>query len=100
MSGKVVFDPNDVPPAVPMAERIAKDNSAFVTECKAHIGYDMSQWVIKNAALTETDKWGLVWRLDYTEPTSPPRSISTLVCWKLGNGEWVVLRYLDRKIGS
>ncbi len=90
-------DFDNVPLADAGSEKVVPDNPKFIAECKSQAGYDMSRWVIYKSVLTLTEKWGLVWRLDYSDPSYRIGFINTLVCWKQVTGEWVILRYLERK---
>jgi hypothetical protein len=89
-----ILDLDNLPPAEPSAEKVIPEDREFVAQCKSHIGYDMSQWTIVKTVLSNSDKWGLVWRVDYSETTAKADSISTLVCWKTPSGVWATLRYL------
>jgi hypothetical protein len=91
-----ILDPDNLPPAEPGAEKVVAEDAEFIAQCKSHIGYDMSRWIIVKTVLTKSDNWGLVWRVDYSETTAKADSISTLVCWKTPSGVWAKLRYLDR----
>lgn len=86
-------DLDNLPPVEPTNEKAVPEDAEFIAQCRVHIGYDMSQWIIKKTELTESAEWGLVWRLHYSEPDKA-NSASTLVCWRQRTGEWVTLRYV------
>jgi len=80
---------DDEPPLDPGAE-IPADNASFVEKCLE--GSSRLKLEVGHVLLTQTDKWGLVVRADFTTPgfDSGPY-INRLVCWQRPSGRFSVV---------
>lgn len=73
------------PPIVPNEDEVvlAADPS-FETECMAAISDAAREWRFGSSLLTTSDKWGLVWRADFTAPpvSASADFINRVTCWR------------------
>jgi hypothetical protein len=76
------------PPLAPEAEMVTAD-VAFSENCLATVNDFIAksngrlQWELGRPLVTRSDKWGLIWRVDFNDggPDLAPY-ISRIVCWK------------------
>jgi len=79
----------DFPSLSPSAERDAPENPAFVEDCLASLDglKKLGAIEVGSRLLTESEKWGLVFRADFTvNHTSNGNLIDRLICWKQMDG--------------
>jgi hypothetical protein len=81
---------DETPPMVPDRETVVADEPFFVDACKAAFA-DAAQrlgWSFGKSLLTQSQKWGLVWRVDFVIPGHPTNSrwINRAMCWGNAGG--------------
>jgi hypothetical protein len=81
------------PPADPATEEVAADDPTFVEECRSAVDHFVARLAMQlgQHLLTRSDKWGLVWRVDFIyfdHDLSP--YINRIVCWRTDNGKVAV----------
>jgi hypothetical protein len=82
------------PPLVPTNEVVLAPDPAFEAECMSEIsdGAKEDNWRFKNSILTKSEKWGIVWRIDFDMPGQPANYglVNRVACWRkpeeTGNG--------------
>jgi hypothetical protein len=84
---------NHLPQMEPQNELMAPSETAFVEECKARISDDAKKfgWIFGNSIVTRSDKWGLIWRVDFFLPGDEKRRglINRIICWRAANEEGI-----------
>jgi hypothetical protein len=75
------------PPLAPGGDEVALPaDLAFEADCKAAVAESIEkfEWRFDNALLTRSDKWGLVWRADFTISGNRAETIyiNRLTCWR------------------
>jgi hypothetical protein len=85
-----MFDLPEPPPVEPDGETMLTDKPIFVAACEAAVADDVQQfqWHLGNSLLTQTEKWELVWRIDFTVPGNPTtlNRINRAVFWGEADG--------------
>jgi hypothetical protein len=75
------------PPSVPASDETQiKPDPSFEAECMAALADTANQnnWQFKNSLLTRSEKWGLVWRVDFVTPVGTrPGAGNRATCWRL-----------------
>jgi hypothetical protein len=78
------------PEAVPGGETVILDETRFVEACKSAIADEARElgWSFGNSILTQSDKWGLVWRVDFFLPDRAVNSalVNRAICWGQSDG--------------
>jgi hypothetical protein len=78
------------PPFEPNAEVVLVHLPTFVDACKALIAEDAErfEWSFGNSLLTRSERWGLIWRVDFTTKYGGPGPNHTnrIVCWGDASG--------------
>jgi len=85
-----MVDLAEIPPVVPEGETVLADEPLFVAACKAAFA-DAAQrldWSFGNSLLTQSEKWGFVWRVDFivSGRSTSSRWINRAICWGEGDG--------------
>jgi hypothetical protein len=79
-----------LPPLLPEGEKPWQDE-AFSELCSSAVAprATRQKWILGEPALTHSDKWGLIWRVDFAyHHTSPVLDInSRIIFWKGSDGE-------------
>jgi hypothetical protein len=73
----------ETPSLEPDEEIALGDNDAFVRECLSLVD-NFGGWQLGRTVLTRSERWGLVWRADFTisgADLSP--LLNRIVCWEL-----------------
>ena len=73
------------PSLEPIDETIAEDDPAFISACLAHFAEaaESGAWRLAKSVLTQSDKWGLVWRADFQTPSETATSgCKRVMCWR------------------
>jgi hypothetical protein len=75
------------PPSAPADDeaRIELD-PAFEADCMLALAENASQnkWQFKNSLFTRSEKWGLIWRVDFVTPVgSKAGRTNRATCWRL-----------------
>ncbi|MDH2386707.1 hypothetical protein [Bradyrhizobium sp. CER78] len=81
-------DFHDIPPLSPDRETVVVD-PLVVEACTAHFADDAKNlgWSFGNSLPTQTEKWGFVWRADFTvHGLSHPDFINRAICWSEPGG--------------
>jgi hypothetical protein len=72
-------------------ETVVPEAAAFLDACQRMIAYrvDKGGWILGDSTLTHSDRWGLVWRVDFTRKRDLPdqSSDNRLICWGTPDGE-------------
>lgn len=80
-------DPPEGPPLVPTGESEIGGHADFVAECRETARVlPENEWEWGAQLLTQSDKWGIVWRADFTVAGMNPPLINRVVCWRKPNG--------------
>ena len=81
------------PPLVPTDETVLASDPAFESECMSAISDQAKdlRWRFRSSVLTKSEKWGIIWRVDFDTPESANTSfINRVTCWRTpeetGNG--------------
>jgi hypothetical protein len=74
----------DQHPGYSPENELVSSNEAFATACAARIAQytEALGWEPAKFVVTESEKWGLVWRADYRKDSSLRRSWMRIVCWQ------------------
>ena len=68
-------------------EVVLPADPSFESECMAAISDSAKElkWQFKNSILTRSEKWGLVWRVDFETPgvSASTGFINRVACWRL-----------------
>jgi hypothetical protein len=81
----------ELPPASPEGETVVADERLFIDACKSAIA-DQAQtlgWSFGNSVLTHSDRWGLVWRVDFFvigRPVQHTSLINRAIHWGKSDG--------------
>jgi hypothetical protein len=91
------MDPNaqgvETPSLDPDEQVVTADNPEFVTKCLSLIDKFLSgkNWPLNRTMVTRSEKWGLVWRADFTIPDlDSSHSTNRFVCWELPDGNMAI----------
>lgn len=80
-------------------ETAVPENPVFLDACRRHIADRAAKqgWVLGNSTFTQSDTWGLVWRVDFTYASDTSHSPfgNRIVFWGTPDGE-----SLGTKVGS
>jgi hypothetical protein len=72
------------PPVTPTGERLVPEDPVFAEACFAIISKVSAGWKLGVPIFSESDKWGTVFRVDYTIPGVETASlINRIICWKV-----------------
>lgn len=86
------------PSLVPDGETKVEDNAAFLAACssKASSFATAHGWYLGGSVLTHSDKWGLVYRIDYRIKGQTPNSsvVNRFICWATPGGEILGMAFL------
>lgn len=85
-------NPSESPPLSPEGEKIVQGDPSFVAACQERIRYLASTglWKLGKPLLTHSDKWGLVWRVDFEYPHDDLAPlINRAICWRTDDGTGV-----------
>ena len=75
------------PPVAPTGERLVPEDPAFAEACFALISKLSAGWKLGVPIFSESDRWGTVFRVDYTVPgVETIGLIDRIVCWKVPEG--------------
>jgi hypothetical protein len=78
------------PEAVPEGETVVAGEARFVDACRSAIADDARKfgWSFGNSILTQSEKWGLVWRVDFFTPANGVNSVlvNRAICWGQSDG--------------
>jgi hypothetical protein len=81
------------PPLMPEGESAAADRADFAEECQASLKKlgDRVGWQLGIPLITNTKKWGAVYRVDFTMP-GPDLAplINRVMCWRTTSGELMI----------
>lgn len=80
----------EAPPTDPATEEVTVDDESFVEECDTVVGEFLPRDSARLGAglLTKTERWGLVWRADFTRLDSDLSPlINRIVCWRTDDGK-------------
>jgi hypothetical protein len=76
---------DEFPPLVPDNEIVVADEMSFVEACKAALSADAQafQWVFGKSVVSRSQRWGLIWRVDFVIAGRPKkaRMINRAMCW-------------------
>jgi hypothetical protein len=83
---------DEIPPLVPDRETVVAYEPIFVEACTAAFADDAVKfgWSYGKSLLTRSQKWGLVWRVDFViaERAASSRFVNRAMCWgSAGNVE-------------
>jgi hypothetical protein len=84
----IMNDFHEAPPLAPDRETVA-EYPLIADACRAYFAAEMEQlgWSFGNSLLTQSEKWGLIWRADFTvHGRSHPDFINRAVCWTEPDG--------------
>lgn len=79
----------DFPPLSPGGEKTAKSNPKFVNDCLSKLVQlgPLGQIDAGTSLLTENEKWGLVFRVDFLiDGDSQAGFVNRLICWERNDG--------------
>jgi hypothetical protein len=83
------------PPLEPEEDVVIVDEPTFLNACKSLIAEDAErfEWSFGNALLTRSEKWGLIWRVDFTTKYGGPVTNRTnrIICWGDASGSFLGL---------
>jgi hypothetical protein len=86
----------DCPPLSPEGERVVDDDPAFTSECIDRLNKatppDYRPIQIGRPLTTRTAKWGLVWRVDFTQSQMKSTLVHRVVCWRASGGEGILMQ--------
>jgi hypothetical protein len=83
-------EPYEFPPIVPDGEAVTEEPSVTAT-CSEQVREFTKHWQLGQPLLTRSDKWGLVWRVDFTMPgESLAPLINRIICWQEPGGGVVI----------
>jgi hypothetical protein len=94
INNKPESDTDDFPPMNPLGERNITGNSDFLHHCFIMVERlsDIGIFDKENYICTESDEWGLVFRIDYKHRSgSNPILTNRLICWKIKSGKFHVM---------
>lgn len=77
------------PRAVPKGERVIAGEALFVEACKSVFADEAHRfgWSFGNSILTQSDRWGLIWRVDFSTPGSVKSTlVNRAICWGQPDG--------------
>jgi hypothetical protein len=79
------------PPLTPAEEEIADlgGDLTFIDTCQEILKKfpEYKTWIITASLLTQSPKWGAVWRVDYDAPGEIlPGYVNRIVCWRALSG--------------
>jgi hypothetical protein len=76
---------DEIPPMVPDRETVVAHEPIFVEACTAAFAADAEKfgWSYGKSLLTRSQKWGLIWRVDFVIPerAASSRWINRAMCW-------------------
>jgi hypothetical protein len=74
------------PSLVPENGEVAISDPAFVQECKATFAdaAEKLDWHFGDFVLTRSEKWGLIWRIDFVVGRKPneAKTVYRAICWR------------------
>ena len=84
LAASSAFADEPMPPLVPTGEIPSTQSDPVFASCITAITPLTQQLGAKLgiAHITESAKWGLVWRADFSLDGGNPRAINRIVCWK------------------
>ena len=84
LAGVPAWADDPMPPLVPTGEIPATQTDPAFASCLSAIAPLTQQIGAKlgTAHITQSAKWGLVWRADFSLDGTNPRYVNRIVCWK------------------
>jgi len=82
------------PPLEPKEEIVLLDEPTFLNACKTLIAEDAEkfEWSFGKSLLTRSERWGLIWRVDFVTRYSPaPNCTNRIMCWRDASGSAIGL---------
>ena len=80
----------DMPPMSPAAEETpAVDAQGFVSEClelSKKMEHSLGPFTLARQVITQSERWGTVWRADYEGRWPSDPFVNRLVIWRQPNG--------------
>jgi hypothetical protein len=80
----------DSPSLEPDGQIVTADKTAFTEKCRALADEFPSRknWQLGQPLLTESEKWGLVWRVDFIlSDANSSHLVNRIVCWENPDGK-------------
>jgi hypothetical protein len=78
------------PPLEPEEEVVLVDEPTFLNACKSLIAEDADrfEWSFGKSLLTRSERWGLIWRVDFVTRFSPGSNCANriIMCWVDASG--------------
>jgi hypothetical protein len=91
-----------IPSVAPENELEVPDDPSFVATCMAWIADDAERlgWRFGNSTLTQSDKWGLVWRVDFRTKNQSEQSASVkrVLCWRRPGEDDVGIAFIGKMV--
>jgi hypothetical protein len=79
----------ETPSLDPDGQILTADNTTFTTKCVSLVDKVSSgkNWQLGQPLLTRSEKWGLVWRVDFkiSDADFSPL-VNRIVCWEIADG--------------
>jgi hypothetical protein len=78
-----MIDDHETPPLVSKGETVVADEQSFVDACKAAFAADAQhfEWVYGKSLLTQSQRWGLIWRADFFVANRRSLLVNRAMCW-------------------
>jgi hypothetical protein len=81
-------EPESFPPISPEGETVVSESPSFLATCLSHSNQMVQSggWVLGTQLFTRSDKWGMIWRVDFkipSEDVSP--MVNRIICWQEPN---------------
>ena len=79
----------DSPSLDPDGHIVTADNTTFTGKCLSLVDKFSSgnNWRLGQPLLTRSERWGLVWRVDFTfSDAEPSHLVNRIVCWEFPDG--------------
>ena len=73
----------------PDGQIVTADNTAFTEKCLSLIDkFSLGKnWRLRQPLLTRSEKWGVVWRVDFTiSDADSSHLVNRIVCWEVPDG--------------
>lgn len=81
---------NDLyPPVEPEMEQVVHENLSFAETCLVMVRRipPSNNWILGKPLTTSSEKWGLVWRVDFKRVNRVSRLINRVICWRTLDGK-------------